>query len=102
MIDLVADLLNVSRLDLGTFTIRSEKTDPLEISRSVVKELEMFVQEKDITIREIYNKEISSFQGDENLMRILFLNLLSNAIRYSQKGGTIDLELSTMFHGERF
>jgi len=96
MIDLVADLLNVSRLDLGTFAIRSEKTEPLDISRSVVKELELFVQEKDITVREIYNKEIETYQGDENLMRILFLNLLSNAIRYSPKAGTIDLELSTM------
>lgn len=102
MIDLVADLLNVSRLDLGTFVVKSDQIEPLEISRSVIKELELFVQEKSITIREIYGKEISSFFGDENLMRILFLNLLSNAIRYSPKAGTIDLELSTVMKGGEF
>lgn len=102
MIDLVADLLNVSRLDLGTFTIKSEQTRPLEIAQSVVKELELFIREKDVVVREIYSKDISDFQGDENLIRILFLNLLSNAVRYSPKSGVVDAELTTLKKGDTF
>lgn len=96
MIDLVSDLLNVSRLDLGTFIIKSEKIQPLEIAKSVVNELDLYVQEKAITLREIYGKEIPEFHGDEGLMRILFLNILSNAVRYSPKSGMVDFELSTL------
>ena len=49
MIELVGALLNVSRIDLGTFAIDPKPTDLRELSASVVKELEHQIASKNLS-----------------------------------------------------
>lgn len=102
MIDLVNTLLNVSRLELGTFMVEPKPTDMVALARSVVEEQKPEVIQKAINLVENYSENIKPYQADEKLARIIMLNLLSNAIKYTPAKGSIRLQLAMMFRGQTF
>lgn len=102
MVDLVDDLLNVSRLDMGTFMMDLKDINILDLIKNVVKEEKSEILEKKQIIEESYSEDISSFLADEKLIRMIFQNLLSNAIKYTNPGGHIKINLSRVKKGENF
>jgi PAS domain S-box-containing protein len=94
MVDLVDSLLNVSRLDLGTFIIETEKIDIVEMSKSVVGELKPQIINRKLKLEEIYDNNIKDFEADRKLLRMVFQNLLSNAVKYTKEEGFIKVDIS--------
>ncbi|MBU0732448.1 PAS domain-containing protein [Patescibacteria group bacterium] len=92
MIDLVNGLLNVSRLEHGTFTIEPQLDDITKIADSVLRELEVRSKKGKIKVTKKYDK-IPKIKVDPKLMRIILQNLLSNAIKYTPPKGKVDLEM---------
>jgi PAS domain S-box-containing protein len=93
MISLVNDLLNVSRLELGTFVIEPKDTNLAEIADSSLNELTPQIKEKKIKISKKISDSIGVYRGDPKLLRIIFQNLFSNAIKYTPKGGKVSISL---------
>lgn len=91
--DLVGSLLNVSRVELGTFTILPEKVDIKMISESIFKELVPEINKKKHNIIKKYPKN-TKYIADKKLLRMILHNLLSNAIKYTPLEGKISLEFS--------
>ncbi len=93
MTDLVGSLLNVSRIDLGTFAIEPKPTDIVEIVKSVIKELSHQIKKKKQKIKEEYDTKIGLLNVDPNLMRIVFQNLISNSVKYTPPSGEVDVKI---------
>ncbi|MCX6738764.1 MAG: ATP-binding protein [Candidatus Parcubacteria bacterium] len=93
MIELVNSLLNVSRLDLGTFVIEPMQINIQEMTKSLLKELRPQSEKKHIVIQEDYDSIPPTFLADPKLLRMVFQNLLSNAIKYTQDSGTVTLNV---------
>lgn len=93
MIELVGALLNVSRIDLGTFAIDPKPTDLRELSIGAIKELEHQIAVKKLILREEYAKDLPILNVDPALMRMVFQNLISNAVKYTPDNGTITIAL---------
>ena len=93
MIALVKSLLNVSRLEMGTFTIESEKFDITKVAEDAIKEIKPLAAIQNITIEKKFSKDIISFNGDSQLVSIVMQNLLSNAVKYSRRDGKVLLEI---------
>jgi len=91
MIDLVGSLLNVSRIDLGTFAMNPEITDLRKLFDSVVSELQPLISEKKLSIEKEYPDELTAVSVDPQLMRNVFQNLLSNSIKYTPESGRITI-----------
>jgi PAS domain S-box-containing protein len=89
MVNLVNALLNVSRIELGTFSVETKWTNIVNISDSVIKELSRRIEQKKHKLTTDYSKTITDIKTDPNLMRVLFQNLISNAIKYTPDGGEI-------------
>lgn len=98
MIDLVNSLLNVSRLEMGTFLVEPRKTNILEMADEIIKELTPRFLEKDIEIKKDYDKTLPEINVDPKLMRIIFQNLLSNSIKYTPSKGHIELKINSDTH----
>ena len=62
------------------------------ITRSVLEELELFASEKKISLKEEIQDNIT-LMGDETLLMRLWINLVENAIAYTQEGGKIQVGL---------
>jgi len=93
MIELVGALLNVSRIDLGTFGINPEPTSLVELSGSVIKELQHQIDKKQLAVETRYEKDFPQIEVDAQLIRVVFQNLLSNAVKYTPEKGKIAVEI---------
>ncbi len=93
MVDLVNSLLNVSRIDLGTFSVEPEPTDLAKLVESVVSELTPKIIEKKIVLKQELDHQLPLINFDPKLVRIIFQNLLSNAVKYTPPAGTVEVTL---------
>jgi signal transduction histidine kinase len=93
MVDLVNSLLNVSRLDLGTFQIDPVLIDVPKLIKSLLEELKSQIITKKQVVKEIYVDGLHQFSADQNLLRMVLQNLLSNAVKYTPAGGGITTEV---------
>ena len=91
LIDLVNALLNVSRIELNAFTIEPRPTNLIEIANSVLNEFLPEIKKKKLRITSDYGKNLPIIDADPSLMRIVFQNLFSNAIKYTPSGGSFNL-----------
>lgn len=93
MLTLVGALLNVSRLELGTFIISPELTDINAVARGVIAEMMPEIKKRNIKLRTDLDAELPAIQTDPKLIGIIIQNLLSNAIKYSSVGGSVTLSI---------
>jgi PAS domain S-box-containing protein len=93
MVELVNSLLNVSRLDLGTFIIDPVPVEVTKTVKSLLEELRPQINCKKQTIKEIYGADLPPLLADQNLLRMILQNLLSNAVKYTPVGGLITVEI---------
>ncbi len=96
MVELVEALLNVSRIELGTFVVDPEPTDIKELSKGVVEEFKHVIEDKKLKFKENYGKKIPEMMVDPKLTRIIFQNLISNAVKYTSEEGDIDLSVKVV------
>jgi PAS domain S-box-containing protein len=93
MVDLVNALLNTSRIDLGTFAVEPEPVNLSEMCQSVINELTPQITERQQTTEVHFEKAPAQYPADPKLMRIIFQNLLSNSVKYTQPGGHVGAEI---------
>ncbi len=101
MIELVNALLNVSRLELGTFVANPEKVDVKELAESIIKEIDPQIKEKEHSFKKSYENNLPKIQSDPKLLGIIFQNFLSNAVKYTPEKGEINLEIRSLKRGEK-
>ncbi|HSE60874.1 MAG TPA: ATP-binding protein [Candidatus Saccharimonadales bacterium] len=98
MIQLVDDLLNVSRIDLGTLTLEPRPTSLHATLDAVLKELAVEIAGKKLQIMENSNSHLYPVVVDPNSLHIILQNLISNAVKYSNEGGQVHITLQQQTH----
>jgi PAS domain S-box-containing protein len=93
MTELVGALLNVSRVDLGTFSVDPHPTDLKKLAQEIVKDLEPRIFSRKIDFQEQYQENLPKINVDAKLMRMVIENLASNAVKYTPESGTVVLSL---------
>ena len=91
MTELVGDLLNVSRLELGTIAIELQTVNLPKLLKEVVQELESEIQRKKIKFSQSYEPQAATFSADPKFLKIIAQNLLSNAVKYTPEGGEVGM-----------
>ncbi len=94
MVELVNTLLDVSRIELGTFRAVPKATDIVALAESVVDEQKQNIKEREIDIIKKFSKGQSVFFIDPKLLHIVFQNLITNAVKYTPIGGKIEFTVS--------
>jgi signal transduction histidine kinase len=90
---LVADLLDVTRLEAGQVTLSTQPTDVTEIVRRVVNALHPLTARKDQTIELELPTSLVLVEADRRRIEQVLTNILSNAIKFTPKGGRIAISL---------
>ncbi len=88
----VTQLLDFQKADRGMLKLSVSKVDLKEILHRIVAEVEPLLKQKSIDISIAVPKTYLWF--DENKMSRIFYNLISNAIKYSEEGGHIEIKAS--------
>jgi signal transduction histidine kinase len=94
MMSMINDLLNISRIELGRLAIHLEELDVCEVASTVITEQQHSIDEKALHFNFMCDTELPHMIADRNLVRTVFQNLISNAIKYTPKGGTVECEIT--------
>jgi PAS domain S-box-containing protein len=86
MIGLINSLLNVAQIELGTMEIERSPTSLTEVCDSALGDLDYQITIKHIQIKRIYDNDIPMIDLDPRLIRMVFQNLISNAVKYTSTG----------------
>ena len=92
MLDLVEDILRLSRLDEGNLTGKREKVNLCETAASACQLLSLAAQEKGVKVN--FTGEDAFVLGDPVLLGELCSNLLDNAIKYNVDNGSVDVRVT--------
>lgn len=87
----ISDLLDISRLQLGKFGFKPERFDLENAIREITEGIQLTTQKHKISIRGEATKKV--FADKERIGQVI-TNLLTNAIKYSPKGGKIIVGIS--------
>jgi signal transduction histidine kinase len=87
LIHMVNELLGVSRIETGKIELELAEVDLCSVARSVVEEFSISAEEKGIELRaSCAERGVPTLIGDVQKLRDCILNLVDNAIRYTDKG----------------
>jgi two-component system phosphate regulon sensor histidine kinase PhoR len=84
---LVTDVLDLSRIDLGTIKVFVEEVNVKEILNEVKDEMEELAKEKGLYLNIKIDEKVSTIFTDREKLKRILVNLVSNGIKYTEKGG---------------
>lgn len=90
---LCTDLLDIARIDNGSFEVRFSFFDLNELVRDIVEKVRNRFGQESVFYRSCGSTAV--FADSERTHQVL-MNLLMNAIRYSPDGGDIEVRLETL------
>jgi|SRR5690242_5852008 len=99
MADLVESLLTLARADEGRYDLHREPVRLEPIVRDVFETAAILGEEAGLTI-ELPVCEDATVLGDPDRLRQLLLNLATNAIKYTPRGGHVEISLTHRPHDE--
>jgi signal transduction histidine kinase len=93
MADLVNGLLTLARADEGRLDLYREPVDLRALSYDVFETAQLLGEPAQLTVR-MDPPPALTVSGDRERLRQLFLNLITNAIKYTPAGGSVDVRLT--------
>lgn len=96
MINLVNDLLNVTRIEEGRYVYEPKKMEVKEVMEPVIEAYEDAIKAKGLEFKiEEPEEKLPLVKVDEEKIRLVLQNFLDNAMKYTSKGRvTLSLEAS--------
>ena len=95
MADLVDSLLTLARADEGRFDLHREHVELEPLVREVCETAVILGEDAGLTIA-VPLVESAMVLGDHTRLRHLFLNLVTNAIKYTPRGGRVEITLQRL------
>jgi signal transduction histidine kinase len=92
MSDLVESLLTLARADEGRFDLHREPVELQPLVQEVYETALILGEAQGVTVNLPFTADVT-VMGDRTRLRQLFLNLVTNAIKYTPNGGKVELGL---------
>lgn len=94
LLSLINEVLDMSRIESGTFTLEEEDFNILDVVENMVNMLSATAWEKNQKI-EFHAKGVqnTNVRGDVLRLQQIFSNVMSNSVKYTQEGGEISIDI---------
>ena len=92
MSHIVESLLAISRLDAGEVKMDTARLDLGDLAASTAEQMRLLAEEKSIIFRCNVAPDIY-VEGDRSRLQQVIVNLIANAIKYTQEGGAIEVRV---------
>lgn len=94
LLNLINDILDVSKIEAGKLQITESQANPKEILEDLKAVFATEVNNKDIYFKVVYGKNIpEKIVTDSTRLRQILLNIIGNAVKFTHQGGiTINID----------
>jgi signal transduction histidine kinase len=89
LIDMTTSFLDLARLESGRIPFNSEFFEPGALLQECVGLMQNKAAEKNLRLNLYVPNELPTFKGDQDKIKQVVLNLISNAVNYNKPSGTI-------------
>jgi two-component system, OmpR family, sensor kinase len=91
---LIEDLFELAKLDAGDLQPKMERFPVAELVSDVVQKFQLRAQNRAVKLDAKIEDMSTQVQGDIGMLERVFDNLVDNALRYTDEGGQITIEVS--------
>jgi NtrC-family two-component system sensor histidine kinase KinB len=91
----IEQLLDLTRIEAGQLQLAKQQIDLDSLVQQVARTLHPRYQDADVALRITKDTPAAVVQGDPARLRIVFVNLLSNALKYTPRGGEVTVRLAS-------
>ena len=92
LLSLVNTILDVSKIESGTYSIDRDEFDFLQTARESIAMLGPQAKQKNILINDRITCSSSNVNGDRRALKQVLINLLSNAVKYTEPKGFVTVD----------
>ncbi|MDW7695589.1 response regulator [Flammeovirgaceae bacterium SG7u.111] len=92
LLTIINDILDFSKIDSGKLTFEEKDIDIKEVVKSVVDSCQVKIKEKQLKANVLLDDMLPDYiVGDPVRFRQILLNLFSNAVKFTSKGGVVTI-----------
>ncbi len=91
LLNIVNDILDVTRIDAGKFELREEKVRLAELLDGSLLAVEPQAAKGGISLKLRAPEACATIHGDKTKLKQIIINLLSNAIKFTPSNGSVEL-----------
>ena len=96
LLSIINHVLEMSRIESGKMTLDSEVVDLYGVRDSLTAVFEPVVRNKRLIMTYDSNIKNRYIRGDETKIKEILLNVISNSVKYTKRGGRIDISATEM------
>ncbi len=89
LLSVVNGILDISKIETDSFEITAEPFAPLEVVAGCCELVAGRAVETGVRLERLFNDQLPEMTADKRALQQILLNLLSNAIRFSDRGGKV-------------
>jgi len=89
LLDLITDILDMAKIEAGKMTVDLNPIDIVDPVDAAIRMIRRKAEEKNISLKLAANSNLPLVEADHRAIRQMILNLVSNAIKFTDEGGEI-------------
>ena len=91
--ELILEILDLNRIETQNVQIELQQGDIIKVLEKVIESFDLIAENKDIRIVTHYHQNQIYAKTEEHYLRQVFENILSNAIKFSPSGTTVEISV---------
>lgn len=99
LLSVINDILDISKIQSGRYTLDSREINVDEIIQSSVTSFRLMASEAGVALVPVVAIDLPTVRGDSVKLRQIFTNLISNAIKFTPRGGSVTIEALRISNG---
>jgi two-component system, cell cycle sensor histidine kinase PleC len=102
LLGIINEILDLSRIEAGRYELQEEAVDLANTAEECRHMLTLRATAKSITLKTKIEPHLPKLWADERAIRQVILNLMSNAIKFTQQGGEVTIKVGWTANGGQY